>query len=158
MGALPLKSWRIFAGCVAMHRIGPSALVYIDSNVFIYFVEGEERLFAKANAFFAYVDLIGARLATSEMTLAECLYKPAQEQNTTLVETYANLIEQNDEILKIELTGHLAKQAGLIGGSIGLKLMDAVHYVSALQSGCDFLVTADTQFRSGPALTVVGLT
>ncbi len=140
-----------------MLRIGPQALVYVDSNIFIYFVEGEDRLFAKANAFFAHIDIVGARLATSEMTLAECLYKPNFDQNALLIETYENLLESNDEVLKIELSGRLAKQAAIIGGRIGLKLMDAIHYVSALESGCDFLVTADTQFRSGPALTVLGI-
>ena len=141
----------------AVIRIKPSSLVYIDTNVFIYFVEGEAALFHKANALFAHIDQVGARLATSEITIAECLYKPSQTNNKRAISTYEELLEHNREIEKISLTGELAKRASLNGSRIGLKLVDAIHYTSALDAGCDFFATADNQFRSGPAMTVISV-
>jgi predicted nucleic acid-binding protein len=57
------------------------ASVYLDANVFIYFLEG----FAPASDFlgrlFAEIDAGRIRGVTSELTLAELLVKPIRDAN-----------------------------------------------------------------------------
>ena len=38
---------------------------------------------------------------------------------------------------------------------IKLKLVNAIHFVSALEAKCDVFVTADTKFKSSAAMRVV---
>ncbi len=138
-----------------MNEISSASRVYVDSNIFIYLLESESGLFDKTKAFFTHVDAVGARVVTNEITVAECVYRPGRDGNFPLVSKYETLFEKDGEVEMAPLDGPLAKRAALFGGAMGLKLIDAIHYMSALEAGCDFFVTADTAFKSGPEMTVM---
>lgn len=131
--------------------------IYVDSNVFVYLFEGPPQFFASVKDFFEHAAKAGARLSTNELTLAECIYKPSREDDIATVAKYEALLEPGDEIGIIGLDGALAKRAALAGGKQGLKLADAIHFLSALESGCQFFVTADTRVRSSPGLEVLNI-
>lgn len=138
-----------------MDKIAGSSVVYIDTNIFVYFVEATPIFFQKVKELFEHVATVGARLVTSEITLAECIYRPSQERDAPLVSVYEMLFEQSGEINLVPLDGAMTKRAAIAGGSLGLKLIDAVHYMSALEAGCDFFVTSDSAFKSGPKMEVL---
>jgi predicted nucleic acid-binding protein len=140
-----------------MNEISSASRVYVDSNIFIYFVELNPEYFVKAQELFNHIDVVGARLFTNEYTLAECIYQPSRDSNFSLVTKYESLFEKEGEVQLLSLDGALAKRASFAGGKLGLKLADAIHYISALEAGCDFFVTADTAFKSGPAMKVLRL-
>lgn len=141
-----------------MDKIAGSSVVYIDTNIFVYFVEAAPDFFQKAKELFEHAAAVGARLVTSEITLAECIYRPSQENDAALVSVYEMLFEQSGEVALVPLDGAIAKRAAAAGGGLGLKLIDAVHYMSALEAGCDFFVTSDAAFRSGPKMAVLRIT
>jgi len=141
-----------------MDKISGSSVVYIDTNIFVYFVEAAPDFFQKVKELFEHIAAVGARLVTSEITIAECIYRPSQENDAALVSVYEMLFEQSGEIGLVPLDGALAKRTAATGGGLGLKLIDAVHYISALESGCDFFVTSDAAFRSGPQMAVLRIT
>jgi predicted nucleic acid-binding protein len=140
-----------------MNEISSASRVYVDSNIFIYFLELNPEYFIKAQEFFDHIDAVGARLLTNEYTLAECIYQPSRSANFSLVAMYESLFEKEGEVELLGLDGALAKRAAFVGGDLGLKLADAIHFMSALEAGCDFFVTADTAFKSGPAMKVLRL-
>jgi predicted nucleic acid-binding protein len=145
------------AGYVGMDNISARSLVYIDTNVFIYFVESTPNAYEKAKAIFELIAEKGARIATNEITLAECIYKPSQDSDARLVEVYERLFDKKSEIAMLTLDGALAKRAAQQGSKLGLKLIDAIHYLSALEAGCDVFVTSDKSFKSGPKMRVFKL-
>jgi predicted nucleic acid-binding protein len=157
MSAPAKKSMLISDGCAVMDEISEESRVYVDNNIFVYFLESLPSFFEAAQSFFAHADAVGARLVTSEFTLAECLYQPSRNDDLPLVSEYELLIEQSGDVELIALDGALAKRASFAGGKLGLKLADAIHYISALEAGCDFFVTADAAFKSGPAMKVLRL-
>jgi predicted nucleic acid-binding protein len=57
----------------------------------------------------------------------------------------------------LPVSGDLIIRAAEQGGQLGLKLLDAVQYVTALEAGCDVMVTADARFRSSRYIEVVGI-
>jgi predicted nucleic acid-binding protein len=140
-----------------MNEISSASRVYVDSNIFIYFVELNPDYFIRAEELFDHIDTVGARLLTNEYTLAECIYQPSRDSNFSLVAQYESLFEREGEVQLLSLDGALAKRAAFTGGKLGLKLADAIHYISALEAGCDFFVTADAAFKSGPAMKVLRL-
>ena len=140
-----------------MDKIASSSVVYIDTNIFVYFVEATPNFFQQVKELFEHVATTGARLVTSEITLAECIYRPSQDHDAPLASVYEMLFEQSGEIDLVPLDGAIAKRAAAVGGSLGLKLIDAIHYMSALEAGCDFFVTSDSAFKSGPKMEVLRL-
>ena len=103
--------------------------VYIDSNMFIYQFEKLEGFAGRAAMRFSDVEKQGGRLLTSELTIAECCYKPADDGNALLLSAYQEFFEQSGEVELVLLSGSVVKRAALIGASMGLKLLDAIHYI-----------------------------
>jgi predicted nucleic acid-binding protein len=144
---------RISGGCGTMAEFQPGSRIYVDSNIWIYFIEGNPDFAQAVRTLFQAADAAGARLATNEIAVAECLYKPSTEGNAPLLDIYERLFGSG-EIDILLLDGTLAKQAALHGGQLGLKLIDAIHYLSALNHGCNWFITSDARFKSGPDMKV----
>lgn len=137
-----------------MAEFASTSRLYIDSNIWVYFIESNPVFVETMRQILQAVEAAGARLVTNEITIAECLYKPAKEANHAALAAYDRLFASG-EIEITPLDGALARRAALQGGALGLKLIDAMHYLSALESGCDVFVTGDSQFRSGPQMRVM---
>jgi predicted nucleic acid-binding protein len=146
---------RISAGFETMNDIVTASRVYIDTNIFIFYIEGSDKFFPSVKGFFEHLGMVGASIVTSEITVAECLYKPCQREDQNLIDIYEEFFEKSGMIELFPLDGPLTKQAALHGGQLRLKLIDSIHYESALQAGCDFFVSADTRFKSGPKMRVL---
>jgi predicted nucleic acid-binding protein len=131
--------------------------VYVDSNVFIYHFEDQSSFSKRVSSQFANIADAGGVLVTSELTIAECCYKPAGDGNTELTAVYEAFFEESGEVRLIALSGSLVKRAALTGARAGLKLLDAIHFVSARDAGCTHFLTADKAFKSSAGLRVVQL-
>ncbi|HEY8579841.1 MAG TPA: PIN domain-containing protein [Beijerinckiaceae bacterium] len=140
-----------------MREPAAGSRIYVDRNIFIYFIEKVEPGYARARDFFLRASEVGATLCTSEITVAECLHKPYRTGDAQLVDTYEFLFERSGDVTLLPLSGAVAKRAAAAGARIGLKLVDAIHFVSALDEGCDLFVSADGQFPSTPSMAVVSL-
>lgn len=138
-----------------MDEVQAESRVYIDTNVFVYFVETTVGFFPGVKALFEHITAVGAQVVTSELTLAECVYRPSRDEDAPLVALYETLFDGKGDVEMLPLNGALARRAGLAGGVLGLKLMDAIHYVSALEAGCNVFVSGDGSFKSGPSMTVI---
>jgi predicted nucleic acid-binding protein len=139
-----------------MIGISAQTVIYVDTNILVYYVDGLSSLTPKAIALLDEARELGARLVTSELTVAECIYKWHRERNLARVAVYQDLF-RSDFVELYPVTGDLAIRAAQEGGELGLKLIDAIHYMSALEAGCDVFVTADRKFRSTQYLEVVGI-
>jgi predicted nucleic acid-binding protein len=138
-----------------MNEITALSRVYVDTNIFVYFIEGSEQFFPVAKKLFEHIVAVGAQVVTSEITVAECVYKPSHSQDQKLISIYEELFEKSGTIKLFPLDGMLTKQAALHGSQLGLKLIDAIHYESALQARCDVFVSADKRFKSGPQMRIL---
>ena len=125
--------------------------------LFIYFIETTPGFHPLVKNMFGQMAESGASAVTSQLTLAECIYQPSRNEDQELVLLYESLLESSGDVEMLALDGALMKRAALNGGTLGLKLLDAIHFISALEAGCDFFVTADSAFKSGPAMKVLRL-
>ncbi len=68
--------------------------VYLDTNIFIYAVEGYEEFSSELNLLFTQFDKEILQAATSELTLAEVLVKPMldNEKEIQYIYEFDNLI------------------------------------------------------------------
>lgn len=145
-----------FAGCVSMIDFSAGTRVYFDTNIFIYYVEKTPEFFEQACTLIDQVVASGAELVASALTHAECLYQPCRDNDRKLARIYDRLFASGD-IDVTPVDGALLQAAARHGGALGLKLLDAMHYLAALNAGCRFFVTSDARFRSGPKMSVIVL-
>jgi predicted nucleic acid-binding protein len=131
--------------------------VYVDSNVFIYFIEKVPGFFDASNTMFMALAQCDARIISSELSVAECLYLPSRDGHSRLVGVYEQFFAPAGDVTLLALTGAIARMASQAGGGLGLKLLDAIHYVSALQAGCTHFLTGDKAFKSSAELQVIKL-
>ncbi len=129
--------------------------VYVDSNIFIYLFEDAAERADRAEKLFVQMALAGGNIVTSELTQAECSYKPARDKDTVLIAMYDEFFERSGNVALVALTGAIVKEAAILGGGLGLKLLGAIHYASAVKAGCKILISGDRQFKSGPGLAVI---
>ncbi len=127
---------------------------YIDTNVFIYFLEFEGELNRAATAKIADFQKNGTQVITSRLTFLECIYGPSKAGATALVDMYRSMLTHGAAVHLVEMTNDILESAALNGGNLGLKLADAIHYFTALRSGCDLFLTNDRRFKSTPSMRV----
>lgn len=49
-----------------MDKVTGSSVVYIDTNIFVYFVEASPNFFEEVKKIFEHIDAVGARIVTSD--------------------------------------------------------------------------------------------
>ena len=180
-----------------MDRFESASRIYVDSNIWVYFIEANPEFVEKVRRLFAAAQEAGAQLFTSELAPVACVgqfsrfcqaHREVRGPRAALdralpgalaalsiyvtrptsrmpVHTggrrqrsgalaYARLFDSG-EIEITPLDGGLAKRAAVNGGQLGLKLIDAIHYMSALEWACDIFLTSDSAFKSGPMTEVI---
>ena len=101
-----------------MDEIAAGAAVYVDTNIFIYFIEATPGFHDRAVMAFTQLAKKGARINTSELTVAECIYLPAREDNWELMAVYDRLFAVTGDVTLLQLTGGVARRAAIAGGAI----------------------------------------
>jgi len=129
--------------------------LYLDANTLIYFVERADAFQAKIAEAVAWAVNSGTPMVVSEVGVAECLYGAYKLRSAALEARYLEIF---DDIALFEIApidGERLRAAARIGAQKGLKLVDALHFLAALESQCDVFITDDARFRSSHGIEVV---
>jgi predicted nucleic acid-binding protein len=133
--------------------------VYLDTNVFIAAYEHSSARSDHARWVLNAVEdghIVGA---TSEITLAELLVKPFQEEAHAIADAYVGIIQLGPafEVMPIERSV-LIEAARVRASRLSIRLPDAVHVATARQLRCDYVVTDDGRLKTskGPPAIALG--
>lgn len=85
---------------------------------------------------------------TSDLTLAEVLVKPMQDQNERLQDAYRQFLRPTSVLRMEPITREILEHAAGIRAAAELKLPDAIHLATAVSSRCDSFLTNDQAFDS----------
>jgi predicted nucleic acid-binding protein len=129
--------------------------IYLDTNIFIYAVEGFDRFEEEINSLFSAVDRGKVEAITSELTLAEALVKPFREGNERYQQIYREALQDRASFHLVSVTRPLLVESARLRASTGLRLPDAIHLATAREAGCSTLVTNDDDFEGAPEMNVV---
>jgi predicted nucleic acid-binding protein len=130
--------------------------VYLDTNVFIYAVEGLAPYSEPMKELFARVDSGQVQAVTSELTLAEALVKSMMDSNAGLVEVYKQAITSSEGLWVIPISRSVLLRAAQIRGQQqALKLPDAIHVATAEVAGCASFLTNDERLKTTDGIPVV---
>ena len=131
--------------------------LYLDSNIVIYYVQGEDVRQKQIDALLTDALSRGVELVVNEIVVCECLYGAYRLARPEVETAYRSLFFEAGIMTVVPVDFRLFDAAARIGAAKGLKLLDATHYCSAIDAGCTVLLTNDRVFRSSPELTVVGI-
>ena len=130
---------------------------YLDTNTFIYAIEGIEEFFPLVADLLPAVDRRELQAVTSELTLAETLVKPLRDGNEDLASDYVRTIQSRPALRVVPVSRDILIDAARVRATTALRLPDAIHAATAIQSGCSHLVTNDARFRVVPGIDVLVL-
>jgi predicted nucleic acid-binding protein len=129
--------------------------VYIDTNVFIYFLDQNVKFFPVASALLEAVELGNFVAHTGDITVAETLVKPYQSDNILLVAKVKEFFYADNFLAIASHDASTFNLCAQIRAKYSMKFADALHYATALKAGCKFFITNDTGIRSTDALEVI---
>jgi predicted nucleic acid-binding protein len=134
--------------------------VYVDANPFIYFIEGEEAVAGGLRPFFDALRRNPGLAATSELTLAEVLpkAKPSTRQSYLSLIVWSRLLDLQPvtRAILIDTADYrrAATRALADGRHVMPSLPDAIHVVTAIQSRCRAILSADSGLKTPEGMMI----
>ncbi len=135
--------------------IAAATRIYLDSNALIYFVERFEDLQRKVAGLIEHSVRSNKTLVMSEIGICECLCGARKMGSVALEERYREIFEDIALFEIVPLDGQRARAAALIGAEKGLKLVDAIHFVAAMERNCTVYATNDGRIRSSHGIEAI---
>ena len=117
---------------------------FLDTNIFIYLIEENEKYLPKVHNLFDFLDENNYTIITSTLTLGEILTKPYKDKRSDLVETYKKFFQ---EMPLVELNYEIASLFAQIRADYGIKTPDSIQLASAIYSRSDIFVTNDDRLN-----------
>lgn len=131
--------------------------IYVDANIFIYFVEGDGAERGTVTALFVEAAEKDIQLVTADITIAECLRGALANGDEPAASTFRDLLSNGDLVELVAAEPVLCEYAALAGFTFSLKLLDAIHVASAVIGECEALLTNDKGIRGPENLRIIQL-
>lgn len=123
--------------------------IAVDSNIFIYAVESNERYAGFADAVFEWIEKpahVTKVAVTSTITLTELLVKPYRSPDDLMLRAYHALLTRYPGLTWIPVDLAIADLAAQFRARHGLRTPDAIQAATALHAGATGLVSNDPVF------------
>lgn len=131
--------------------------LYLDTNVFIYFIEGHAHFMPLLEPLFEALDENTFAAVTSELTLAEVLVKPFAEGKQEAAGVYMELLSEGSNLTVAGIDRATLIRSAELRAHINCRAFDAIHLATAQLGGCDFFLTEDMRIRTPDGLRLMHL-
>jgi predicted nucleic acid-binding protein len=128
--------------------------IYLDTNIFIYALEGYPVFRAVLTTLFDALDRGELMAVTSELTLAEVLVKPLLDHHAERKAAYLQALQPSTSLQIISVSREVLIAAARLRADANLKLPDAIHLATAQLTGCGEFLTNDAHFPTLPGLVI----
>lgn len=127
--------------------------LFLDTAPVIYFVERNPEFVDRVDPIFARLES-EITAVVGVVTLAECLVGALRLGLTDLEQVYLQIVSR-DDVLFVESTLAIAREAARIRFQYHLQLPDALQIATAIASDCQALLTNDAQLQRVQELRVL---
>jgi predicted nucleic acid-binding protein len=135
----------------------PPMIVYLDSNIVIYFVEKHAVEGPKVANRLNRVHASGGSLAVSDLTRMECQVGPLKFGTTGLLADF-NAFFQLPTVTVLTVTAAAFDRAARVRAVWGFKALDSLHLATAVEHRCGLFLTNDAKLARFPDVPVEILT
>jgi len=129
----------------------------LDTMSLIYYVETNSKYVALMDEIFDRITDRRLRGVASTITLMEVLVKPLGLSEAALADQYRDLLTGSANFETLPVTQAVAETAADLRARYNLRTADAVVAATAIQSGCQALVTNDDRLPRVTELRVIFL-
>lgn len=131
--------------------------IYLDTNIFIYVVEGHPTYAQLLMDLFERLDLDVVQAYASELTIAEVLVKLLIDNKPSLVDTNKSLLNAASSILTTPIDRGILLESSRIRAQFSGRAFDAIHVATAVLAECTCFITNDASIRGPASLRFVHL-
>lgn len=131
--------------------------VYLDTNIFIYFLERNVDFFPAAMPILQSMskqDFLGF---TGEIAVAETMVGPYRTKNPRAISSTRDFFRTSSFLTILPHDGAIFDHAAQLRAAQKMRFIDAVHIATAIAAACTFFITNDTALRTIGGLGVVQL-
>lgn len=137
-------------------ELGPGP-VALDSAIFIYFIEENERYLALLEPLFEAVDAGRVAAITSTLTLLETLVVPLRRGRPDLARRYEELLVHGRGLTLVPLDLDLLRAAAALRARHNLRTPDALQIAAAFALGATAFLTNDRRLPQLAGLPIFQL-
>ena len=131
--------------------------VYVDTNIFIYFLEQNTTFFSAAALVLQAMDKQVFFGFTGEIAVAETMVGPYRSKNPISIATTRDFFRTNKSLTVLPHDSAIFDHAAQLRADERTRFIDAVHIATAVAAACTFFITNDTALRTIGGLDVVQL-
>lgn len=126
------------------------SLLYLDSCIIIYLIEGEPFFHQGARKALAEMRFKGAQLAISRLSRLECRVMPKRKGNLGLLDQYEHFFAMRS-LAWLDFSPEVFDLATDLRAFQNLKTPDALHLAAAIHHGCTEFWTHDLRLKTAAA-------
>ncbi|MET0321881.1 MAG: PIN domain-containing protein [Duganella sp.] len=131
--------------------------VYIDTNVFIYFLEGNPQFLPAAAPVMQAIDNNDFRGFTGEVTVAETMVGPYRKNDSASIATIRDFFYSKNFVTLLPHGRAIFDHAARLRAHERLRFIDAIHLATAMAATCKFFITNDKAIRTKGNIAIVQL-
>lgn len=121
--------------------------VYLDTNIIIYAIEANPDFHERAKALIEAIDCDEILAVTSELTVAEALVKPIASGRSDIVSQYEAFLLSDSKLRLVAVDRTILRSAADLRARMNIKLPDAIHVASAIETDCEIFLSQDRELR-----------
>jgi predicted nucleic acid-binding protein len=121
--------------------------IALDTNIFIYQLEGIARHSRLTDAIFAWLELPGSHAVTSTVTMTELLVQPYRNSDEQRVDEIFALLSTYPNLVWITPSLEIAALAARLRALHRLRMPDAIQAATAVHAHAAGLITNDAAFE-----------
>ena len=131
--------------------------VYVDANVFIYFLDGSTRWAKPAKSILVAAQSGTIAAITGEAAVAEVMVGPYRSGDPMLVRSAHEFFATPRFVDVVSHSAQAWDDAAMLRGTLDIPLMDGLHLATAAQASCAAIVTNDDRMKSALAVEIIPL-
>ena len=131
--------------------------IYVDANVFIFFLDGTPRLREPAATLLDAAREGEFQALTGDAAVAEVMVGPYRTGDSIIIRGVRDFFRQPRFLTVVGHSAEAFDDAAMLRGTLDMPFIDALHVATAAAHGCDALVTHDARMKSALGVEVLPL-
>jgi len=131
--------------------------VYLDTNVFIYFLEQNPAYFPAVEQIMCAAKAQHFHACTGEIAVAETMVIPYRKRDANTIAQVRAFFSRKNFLSILPHDARIFDLAARLRAGKNIKFIDAVHLATASSSACAFFITNDKAIHSGANVQVISL-
>ena len=129
--------------------------VYLDTNIFIYFLDRHPCYFDAVAALFRASFDQAFFATTGDVAVAEVMGGPYRHDDPALAASFKRFFVERNLLTVVAHEREVFDAAAMLVAKKRMKFIDALHVATAISVGCQFFITNDVGIASFEGLEVI---